>query len=178
MIVLKVRFKERYVTEQRRNVTTQNLGSAELREKLADVQNLTEEMIDSLAKKYLEDLKVGQIHSEGWFKDSTILMCLATYQISKVFLNAYTRMLARDFESQIKSPMTEQQQHLVVFVNAATPSLTLTDMTRTYVDARGIDPTTINTPEQGADTIVWLTLLPRDEHPTGKFFRDRRDVAF
>ena len=177
MIVLKVRFKGRYVIEQRRIVTTQALGSVELREKLADVQNLTEEMIDSLAKKYLEDLKAGQIHSEGWFKDSTILTSLATYRVSKVFLNAYTRMLARDFESQVKAPTTKQQ-HLVVFVNAATPGLTLTDLSRPSIDARGIDPANINTPEQGADTIVWLTLLPREEHPMGKLFWDRRDVAF
>ena len=89
-------------------------------------------------------------------------------------------MLARDFESQIQSHVTQQQQqqHLVVFVNAATPGLTLTDMSRPFIDARGIDPATMNTPEQGADTIVWLTLLPREEHPTGKLFRDRRDVAF
>jgi len=148
-----------------------------LREKLADVQNLTEEMIDSLAKKYLEDLKGGRIHNEGWFKDSTIPINMATYRVSKVFLNAYTRLLAWEFESQIKSPVT-QQQHLVVFVNAATPGLTLTDMTRPSIEALCIDPATINTPEQGADTIVWLALLPREEHPTGKLFWDRRDVSF
>ena len=72
-------FKGRNVTEQTTIVTMQHLGSAEVREKIADVQNLTEEMIDSLARKYLEDLQAGRIHSEGWFKDSTILMSLATY---------------------------------------------------------------------------------------------------
>ena len=91
-------------------------------------------------------------------------------------MNAYTRMLARDLGSQMKSPST--QPHFVVFVNAATPGPTLTDMTRPFIDLQGYDPAAMKTPEQGADTIVWLTLLPREEHPMGKLFCDRVDVAF
>lgn len=172
--LLKVRFfKWENATNQS---TTQALGSAELREKMAGVQNLTEEEIDLLAKKFLEDAKAGRIQSEGWFGDSKILMSLATYRVSKLLLNAYTRMLARDFHSQIQS--ATMQQRLVVFVNAATPGLTLTDLARPFIDARGIDLAAVNTPEQGADTIMWLALLPREGHPMGRLFCNRVDVAF
>jgi hypothetical protein len=32
-------------------------------------------------------------------------------------------------------------------------------------------------PEEGADTIVWLATLP-DKGPTGRFFRDRRPIEW
>ena len=63
-------------------------------------------------------------------------------------------------------------------MNAATPGMTLTDMTRLFIDLQGYDPAAMKAPEQGADTIVWLTLLPREKHPKGKLFCDRVDVAF
>jgi hypothetical protein len=32
-------------------------------------------------------------------------------------------------------------------------------------------------PEKGAETIVWLALLP-ENGPSGKFWRDKREISF
>jgi NAD(P)-dependent dehydrogenase (short-subunit alcohol dehydrogenase family) len=139
-----------------------------LREKLADVPNLTEEMIDSLAVRYLEDLKAG---SGPWTVGG-----FPSYRESKVFLNAYTRMLARDImDSQLQQPAVESSR---VFVNAVCPGLTYTDLARDYIDEKGMDLSTVNTPEQGADTAVWLALLPRESCPMGKILYDRKEGSF
>ena len=153
---------------------SQDLQSAELREKLADVPNLTEEMIDSLAMRYLKDLKAGNGHgSEGW---PWTVGDISSYRESKIFLNAYTRVLARDImDSQLQQPALESSR---VFVNAACPGLTYTDMARDYVDGKGMDVSKVNTPEQGADTIVWLALLPRESCPMGRFLFDRKKRSF
>jgi hypothetical protein len=38
-------------------------------------------------------------------------------------------------------------------------------------------PSAGRSPEERADTIVWLA-TPRDDGPTGGFFRDRRQIAW
>ena len=144
-----------------------------MRAKLADVPNLTEEMIDSLATRYLKDLKAGGHGSEGW---SWTVAGSQSYKESKIFLNAYTRVLARDImDSQVQQPDLECSR---VFVNVTCPGLTYTDLARDYIQKQGIDLSTVNTPEQGADTIVWLALLPREGYPMGRFLSSRKEVSF
>ncbi len=76
------------------------------------------------------------------------------YRISKTALNAVTVILARELEdTNIK-------------VNAVCPGWVRTDM-------GGASAT--RSPEEGADTIVWLATLP-DDGPSGGFFRDRRPI--
>jgi NAD(P)-dependent dehydrogenase (short-subunit alcohol dehydrogenase family) len=77
------------------------------------------------------------------------------YRLSKAALNALTRMLAFDLAPDIK-------------VNAMSPGWVRTGMGGTQAP---------RTPEQGADTAVWLALLPEDG-PTGGFFMDRKPIPW
>jgi len=78
------------------------------------------------------------------------------YRISKAALNACTRTLAADLMGTC------------VLVNAMCPGWCRTDMGGTGAE---------RTPEQGADTAVWLATLPEDG-PSGGFFRDRQPIAW
>jgi NAD(P)-dependent dehydrogenase (short-subunit alcohol dehydrogenase family) len=76
------------------------------------------------------------------------------YRISKTALNALTRILANELKDAN------------ILVNAVCPGWVKTDMGGSNAP---------RTPEQGADTIVWLATLP-DNGPTGGFFRDRKPI--
>jgi len=78
------------------------------------------------------------------------------YRISKAALNALTRTLAAELSgTNIK-------------VNALSPGWVRTDMG---------GPSAPRSPEEGADTAVWLALLP-DDGPTGGFFKDRKPIPW
>ena len=79
-----------------------------------------------------------------------------TYRITKSALNAVTRILAAEL------------QGTGVLVNSACPGWVRTDMG---------GPGAPRTPEQGADTIVWLATLPADG-PTGGYFQDRKPLPW
>ena len=76
------------------------------------------------------------------------------YSMSKVALNAFTRILA------------ETYRHDNILVNAVDPG-----WVRTGMGGRNA-PRSV---EKGAETIVWLATLP-DDGPTGGFFKDRRPI--
>lgn len=76
------------------------------------------------------------------------------YRISKTALNAVTVILARELEgTNIK-------------VNSVCPGWVRTDMGGEKAP---------RSPEEGADTVVWLATLP-DDGPSGGFFRDRQQI--
>jgi NAD(P)-dependent dehydrogenase (short-subunit alcohol dehydrogenase family) len=77
------------------------------------------------------------------------------YRISKASLNVLTRVLARELEGT------------GIRVNSICPGWVKTDMGGSRAP---------RTPEQGADTIVWLA-TGRDV-PTGGFFRDRKPIPW
>lgn len=76
------------------------------------------------------------------------------YRLSKTSLNAVTRILAAEVQDS------------GILVNSACPGWVKTDMG---------GPDAPRSPEEGADTIVWLATLPEDG-PTGRFFRDRKPI--
>lgn len=78
------------------------------------------------------------------------------YRASKAALNLLTLMLAR------------QTRGTGVLVNALCPGWVRTDMG---------GPQAPLTPEQGADTALWLATLP-DDGPTGGFFAERRSIPW
>lgn len=73
------------------------------------------------------------------------------YRCSKVVMNAFTCMLADEMKGSN------------ILINSASPGWVRTDMG---------GPNAPGLVEEGADTIVWLALLP-DNGPTGGFFRKR-----
>lgn len=77
-----------------------------------------------------------------------------SYRISKTALNAVTRIVANELEGTN------------ILVNAVCPGWVQTDMGGQNAP---------KTPEQGANTIVWLATLP-DDGPTSGFFRDRKPI--
>lgn len=78
------------------------------------------------------------------------------YRISKAALNALTRMLSAELGDSVK-------------INSVCSGWVKTDL-----GGAGAP----RTPEQGADTIVWLAKLPKEQSPTGGFFRDRRPIPW
>lgn len=61
----------------------QRLRSDALLKTFRDEDGCTTEVIDSLAKKYLEDVKAGQWNEGGWIDGSGPM-----YSESKIFVNA------------------------------------------------------------------------------------------
>ncbi|MCV0369760.1 SDR family oxidoreductase [Filomicrobium sp.] len=78
------------------------------------------------------------------------------YRMSKAALNTLTRTLASDLG------------HGDIKVNAMCPGWVKTDMG---------GPEATRSPEEGAETAVWLATLD-DSGPTGGFFRDKKQIAW
>jgi NAD(P)-dependent dehydrogenase (short-subunit alcohol dehydrogenase family) len=91
---------------------------------------------------------LGQLHQMGEGSPA--------YRVSKASLNALTRTLAAEVAGS------------GILVNSMSPGWVKTDM-------GGDDaPRSV---EEGADTAVWLSLLPSNG-PTGQFFRDRKPIPW
>ena len=94
--------------------------------------------------------------SSGMGMISTLSGHSSAYRLSKVLLNAMTRIMADEVkEKNIK-------------VNTMDPGWVRTDMG---------GPSAPRSPAQGADTVVWLANLPADG-PTGGFFGDRQPIPW
>ena len=78
------------------------------------------------------------------------------YRMSKAAMNTLTRTLASDLG------------HGDIKVNAMCPGWVKTDMG---------GPEATRSPEEGAETAVWLATLD-DSGPTGGFFRDKKQIAW
>jgi len=93
--------------------------------------------------------------SSGWGSFARGLGGPGAYGIAKAALNALTVAMARDLPAGVK-------------INAADPG---------WVRTRMGGPAAPLSPEQGADTAIWLATLPEDG-PTGGFFRRRRPAEW
>ncbi|KAF3788918.1 (+)-neomenthol dehydrogenase [Nymphaea thermarum] len=123
------------------------LRNEELRKQLCDTATLTEEKIDEMLNMFLEDVK-----SE---KGTDWPIEFPTYSISKISLNAYTRLLAL-------------QLHDKACVNSVHPGYVRTDMNLGNGDL---------SPAEGAANLVRVALLPPGG-PSGHNFLEGEDVEF
>ena len=94
--------------------------------------------------------------SSGWGSFTDGLTGPAAYSISKAALNALTLSAAQAVPA------------MIVKVNAMCPGWVRTGM---------CGPSASRSPEEGADTAIWLATLP-SEGPSGGFFRDRRRIEW
>jgi carbonyl reductase 1 len=109
--------------------------------------------------KFVHDVKNGTYAKEGWpqtvRKSFTIFnRFLKTYGVSKIGVTALTKIFARD----------EKYKNKKILINAVCPGYVATDMSSN----KGT-----KTPDQGAETPVWLALLPADSTINGEFCRDK-----
>ena len=93
--------------------------------------------------------------SSGWGSHAKGLAGPGAYGIAKAALNALTHALPRDLPPGVK-------------INACDPGWVATRMGGSGAPL---------TPDQGADTAIWLALLP-DDGPTGGFFHNRQPAAW
>ena len=112
--------------------------------KLFESPTLDRPTLVDLMQGFVRDVAAGVHEKNGWPSNA--------YSVSKVGLNALTRVLARELASDNRR----------ILVNAACPG-----WVRTRMGGQGAP----RSPEQGARTPVWLALLPKDG-PNGGFFRD------
>ncbi|KAK1314466.1 Salutaridine reductase [Acorus calamus] len=111
-----------------------------IRQKLDDIDSLTEDDLHEVTQSFLSDFKGGLLETNGWPTSPS------AYKISKAALNAYTRILAK------KQPK--------VIMNSVHPGFVKTDITLNLG---------VFTPEEGARGPVKLALMP-DGSPSGLFF--------
>lgn len=125
-----------------------------LREQLSDVEFLSEELIDRTLSTFLQQVEDGSWTAGGWPQIYT------DYSVSKLAVNAYTRLMARK--------LSERPEGQKIFVNCYCPGWVKTALTGFAGN---------NTVEEGADTGVWLALL-HDQTVMGSFFAERREINF
>ncbi|KAK4744228.1 hypothetical protein SAY87_010540 [Trapa incisa] len=138
----------------RLNGKRNQIGDLAMRDKLADIDTLTEEFVDEMVSMFLKQVEEGTWASGGWPQTFT------DYSMSKLAVNAYTRLVAKT--------LSDRPEGQKIFVNCYCPGWVKTAMT----GYAGNIPT-----EHGADTGVWLALLP-DQAISGKFFAERREISF
>lgn len=118
----------------------QKIPSEWARGVLSDVESLTEEKVDEVLNKFVNDFKEGSLQTNGWPP------ALSAYIVSKAALTAYTRVLAKKYPS--------------FCINAVCPGFVKTDL-NFNLGYFSVD--------EGAESVVRLALLPNGG-PSGLFF--------
>jgi carbonyl reductase 1 len=109
------------------------------------------EEVAALAEEFVTAIEQGTWKEKGW--------PASMYGISKLCESTWTRILASRLSKEGRN----------VACNAVHPGYVSTNMS----SYRGF-----KTPEQGADTPVYVALLPPAKSVTGRFFTDRREEPF
>ncbi|KAK8643632.1 hypothetical protein V6N13_012917 [Hibiscus sabdariffa] len=109
-------------------------------------ENVTEQEIEQVLEMFAEDVKKGRWESRGWPEIWT------DYSVSKLALNAYSRVLAKRFENEGIGRIS---------INCFCPGFTQTSMT----GGKGT-----HTPQAAAQLAASLALLPPHRLPNGSFF--------
>lgn len=123
--------------------------SSELAKRFLD-EAIDRDRLVALTDDFVADVEAGRHAERGW--------PTSAYGVSKIALNTYTRILARELERDPRR----------IKVNAACPGWVRTDMGGNAAP---------RSPDEGAKTPVWLALLP-DDGPTGGFFRDEKPIPW
>ncbi|XP_043703282.1 (+)-neomenthol dehydrogenase-like [Telopea speciosissima] len=116
------------------------ISSEWIRNELGNIDTLTEEKLDELLQRFLQDFKQCAIEANGWS------IMLPAYSISKATINAYTRILAQKYQKMC--------------INCVHPGYVNTDLNW------NTGPMTL---EEGAKGPVMLALLPNGG-PSGFYF--------
>ena len=116
---------------------------------------LSEQLIDEMIKKFLEQVRQGTLSFNQWPQMYT------DYSVSKLAVNAYTRLMSRR--------LSDRPEGQKVYINCFCPGWVKTAMTGWEGNISA---------EEGADTGVWLALLPFELGTNGKFFAERREISF
>ncbi|KAH7578494.1 hypothetical protein JRO89_XS01G0389000 [Xanthoceras sorbifolium] len=138
----------------RANGRRNRIEDSTLREQLGDLDTLSEELIDRTLSTFLQQVEDGTWKSGGWPQRFT------DYSMSKLAVNAYTRLMAKELSNR-----PEGQK---IYMNCFCPGWVKTAMTGWAGNISA---------ESAADTAVWLALLP-DQAISGKFFAERREISF
>lgn len=125
-----------------------------MRDQLSKDECLTEELIDNMVLKFLKQVRQKTCALNEWPQVFT------DYSLSKLALNAYTRLMAR-----VLSDRPEDQK---IYMNCYCPGWVRTAMNNWEGNM---------SPEEGSDTGVWAVLMP-EKAVTGKFFAERREISY
>ncbi|GAV76472.1 adh_short domain-containing protein, partial [Cephalotus follicularis] len=115
---------------------------------LSDADNLTEEKVDEILSEFLKDFKEGALETKGWPRFAS------AYTVSKVAMNAYTRILAKKYPN--------------VHINCVCPGFVKTDLNYNAG---------ILTTDEGAERVATLALMPNGG-PSGVFFVRKEESPF
>ncbi|NP_001169796.1 (+)-neomenthol dehydrogenase-like isoform 2 [Zea mays] len=131
------------------------IGDVSLRDRLLKDDCLSEQLIDEMITKFLEQAKQGTWSLNEWPQMYT------DYSISKLAVNAYTRLMARR--------LSDRPEGQKIYINCFCPGWVKTAMTGWEGNVSA---------EEGADTGIWLALLPQETDTNGKFFAERCEISF
>ncbi|GAV76471.1 LOW QUALITY PROTEIN: adh_short domain-containing protein, partial [Cephalotus follicularis] len=115
---------------------------------LSDADNLTEEKVDEILTEFLKDYVEGALETKGWPN------FYSAYTVSKVAVNAYTRILAKKYPN--------------VYINCVCPGFVKTDLNQNAGNL---------TMDEGAESPVRLALMPNGG-PSGLFFSRKEESPF
>ncbi|CAI9781572.1 unnamed protein product [Fraxinus pennsylvanica] len=118
---------------------------------LSNTEELTEDSVDNVLNKFLQDFKENSLKVNGWPKH------LPAYRLSKSAINAYTRIMAKKYPN--------------FYINCVCPGYVKTDINA------NTGPLTV---EEGADSLLKLAMMPDGgaAPPSGLFFYRQNVSAF